>query len=157
MSDFRPCRQCRHWDNCLLTEGEKHWFGYQHIRFCKHHIFFLLKYEHDIRGRAWPTSGEGLGGGTSQRVSDAAWVSVSLLLAELDQRLSRTGLKGKLLASECKDPDLDNLEYLSPESKDALYYIAGDRRKAVSFTDWLRIRRFRCYGKRNMGKIAQSC
>ena len=151
MSDFRPCRECRDWKHCLLTDNEKHWFGYQHIRFCKHHVFFLLKYEDDIRSRAWPTDDEALGGSGTRTLTDAAWVKVSLLLAELDERLSKTGLKGKLLSSECKQLDR-KIEYLSKEARDALYYISGDNRKNTSFTDWLRMRRFR-YEKRNIAKV----
>ena len=150
MSDFRPCRECRDWKRCLLTESEKHWFGYQHIRFCKHHVFFLLKYEDVIRGRAWPTSDEALGSGSRQLLSDAAWVSVSLLLAELYERIDRTGLKGELLTEQCKQRD--SIDYLSDNAKHALYYICGDKRKTMSFTDWLRKWRER-HGKRDMAKI----
>jgi len=109
-------------------------------------VFFLLKYEDDIRGRAWPTSDEALGGSSTRVVSDAVWVSVSLMLAELDTRLSKIypSLKGNLLRSECKDPKKDKLQYLSDDAKDALYYVAG-KRKDTPFTVWLAKQRYKKY------------
>ena len=149
MSDFRPCLKCEDWKRCLLTESERHWFGYQHIRFCKHHVFFLLKYEDVIRGRAWPTSDEALGGSSNQTLSEAAWVKVSLLLAEMDVRLDkiRPSLKGELLRNECKLPEKDKLEYLSDDAKDALYYVVGANRKETPFTMWLAVNRYRKYNR----------
>ena len=149
MSDFRPCLKCEDWKRCLLTESERHWFGYQHIRFCKHHVFFLLKYEDVIRGRAWPTSDEALGGSSNQTLSEAAWVKVSLLLAEMDVRLDkiRPSLKGELLRNECKLHEKDKLEYLSDDAKDALYYVAGANRKETPFTMWLAVNRYRKYNR----------
>ena len=153
MSDYRPCRECRDWNRCLLTESERHWFGYQHIRFCQHHIFFLLKYEDIIRGKAWPSSDEALGGSSNQQLSDAAWVSVSLLLAELGVRLEkiRPSLKGERLSDQCKLRD--RIEYLTDDAKDALYYIRGGKRKETPFNVWVATRRYRKY---NMAKFAHS-
>ena len=121
------------------------------------HVFFLLRYESVLRGHQWPVLDENTGHMANRVVSDAVFVKASLLLAELYQRIEKTGDKGDVLAAECKVPEKVKIEYLSGKAKDALFYVAGDKRKKVSFTDWLRIRRFRCYGKRNMGKIAQSC
>jgi len=145
VSDFRPCRECKDWNTCLLTESEKHWFGYEHITFCPQHIFFLLRYEYDIRGRAWPVDDE-VGSGGSRRIGEASWVKVSLILAELDDRLSKIypSLKGELLRSECKDPNKDKIEYLSDGAKDALYYVAG-KRKDTPFTVWLAKKRYKKY------------
>ena len=145
MSDFRPCRECKDWNNCLLTEGEKDWFGYHHIRFCKHHVFFLLKYEDVIRGKAWPTDDEALGGSGTQALNDAAWASVSILLAELEVRLEKIkpSLKGELLRDQCKLRD--RIEYLSNDAKDALYYVIGAKRKNIPFTVWLAKKRYRKY------------
>ena len=139
-----------------MTETEKEWFSYSDIRFCPLHVFFLLRYENVLRGHQWPELDENIGGMTNRTISDAAFTKASLLLAELYQRIDRTGDKGDILAAECKDPDKLKVEYLSGKAKDALFYVAGDRRKAVSFVDWLRIRRHR-YGKRNKAKIGASC
>lgn len=148
MGSFRPCRDCRDWNTCLLTDEEKYWFGYKDITFCKYHVFFLLRYEDDIRGRSWPIFGETLGGGSNRQLNDADWVSVSVILAELDTRLSKTGIKGELLRAQCKEPKRDRVEYLSDNAKDALFYVCG-KRKSTSFTDWVRMRHFR-YENRNI-------
>jgi hypothetical protein len=144
VSDFRPCRECKDWGKCLLTESEKDWFGYQHIRYCPQQIFWLLKYEEIIRGYRWPAPSDmALGGISSMALSDAAFVSISIILAELDYRLNRTSLKGELLSEQCKRRD--RIEYLSNNAKDALYYIAGASRKGTPFTVWLAKERYKKY------------
>jgi len=146
MSDFRPCRECKDWNNCLLTEGEKDWFGYQDLRFCPQHIYWLLRYEHILRGRKWPEPDETIGGMSGKTITEATFAKVSLLLAEIYSRLDSCGWKGKLLSAECKDHERDKMEYLSRDAKDALYYVAGDNRKDTPFSVWVRMKRYR---KRN--------
>ena len=147
MSDFRPCRECKDWKMCVLTESEREWFGYQHVRFCPVQIFFLLRYEGIMRAKAWPVPDDTAPGGMSTKVlGEADFVKVSLILAELHERLAKTSLKGEVLEAQCKV--VDKMEYLSDNAKDALYYVSGDSRKDTDFTTWLRIRRHR-YEKRN--------
>ena len=154
MSDFRPCRECKSWRQCLLTESEKEFFNASDCwRFCPLHIFFLFRYEDVLRGHQWPVVDENTGGMTNRAVSEAGFVKASLLLAELYQRIERTGLKGELLIEQCKVRE--KVEYLSDNAKDALFYVSGDKRKTMSFVDWLRKRRER-HGKRDMAKIGQS-
>lgn len=142
MTDIRPCRDCKDWNLCSLTESEKEWFGYQHVRFCIHHIFWLLKYEEIIRGKAWPIPDElAPGGMRPQILSEAAFVKISVVLAELSYRLSRCGDKGDLLSEECKRRE--KVQYLSDKAKSALYYVAGDNRKKTSFRVWQGMKRYR--------------
>lgn len=151
MSEFRPCNECKDWDNCLLTEDEKDWFGYHHIRYCPQQVFWLLKYDDIIRGHRWPVADDtALGGMGGQTLSEATFTKVSRILAELDGRLEKTGDKGDILREQCKNRD--RVQYLSDKAKDALYYVVGDNPKSTSFVDWLRIRRFR-YENRNRVKI----
>ena len=146
VSDFRPCLKCEDWKRCLLTESEKDWFGYQHIKYCPQQIFWLLKYEEIIRGHRWPLPNDMAPGGMSSiTLSDAAFVSVSVILAELDYRLDKTSLKGELLIEQCKNRE--KLEYLSDNAKDALYYVAGANRKETPFTMWLAVNRYRKYNR----------
>lgn len=155
MSIFRPCRECRDWARCLLTESEKEFFDASDCwRFCPLHVFFLLKYENVLRGHQWPVVDENTGGTTNRVVSDAVFVKASLLLAELYQRLDRTGIKGELLAEQCKVRE--KVEYLSDNAKDALYYVSGDKRKDSGFTLWLARRRYREDKKYPHAKIAAS-
>jgi hypothetical protein len=131
-----------------LTESEKDWFGYQNIRFCPQHIFWLLKYEDIIRGRRWPIPDNTVPGGIGGQVlSEAAFSKVSLILAELYDRLGKTGIKGELLASQCKEDKREKMEYLSDNAKDALYYVAGGNRKDTPFTVWLAVNRYRKYNR----------
>jgi len=145
MSDFRPCRECKDWNNCLLTEGEKDWFGYHHIRYCPQQVFWLLKYDDIIRGHRWPIPDDTvLGGMGGQTLKGAAFTKVSDVLAEIDRRLTPTGDKGDILREQCKNRD--KLQYLSDKAKDALYYVVGDNPRATPFTVWVRMKRYR---KRN--------
>ena len=142
MSDFRPCRECKDWGKCLLTEREREYFGYHHIRYCPVQVFFLLKYDEILRGRAWPVPDDTAPGGMGMRVlSEADFAKVSLVLAELDQRIERTRLKGEVLREQCKNRE--RVEHLSDNAKDALYYVCGDNRKRDSFTSWLAKKRYR--------------
>lgn len=150
MSDFRPCRECRDWSKCLLTETEKTWFGYQDIRFCIHHIFWVLKYEDVIRGRRWPMPDDSTPG-TTRVLPEAAFVKVSVILAEVGERLDRTGWKGRLLKEEAKNRE--KMMYLSDDARDALYYVSGANRKDTPFRVWRSKKR---YQNDNRVKIAQS-
>ena len=140
MSDFRPCRDCKDWKMCMLTLSEREWFGYQHIRFCPIQIFWLLKYENVLRGKAWPVPDDTAPGGmSSQQLSEANWAKVSLILAELDARLKqcKPSLKGDLLRAQCKDKDVERVEHLTDDASDALYYIGGFDRRGQKFSKWV--------------------
>ena len=142
MSDFRPCRECKDWKGCLLTLSEREWFGYNHIRFCPVQVFWVLRYEDILRGRRWPTPQDIALGGDSSKVATAGeFTPTSEVLAELEQRLERTRLKGEVLKAQCKV--VEKVEYLSESAKDALYYVSGDKRKKSPFTTWLAKKRKR--------------
>ena len=135
MSDFRPCRDCKDWNNCLLTSSEKEWFGYNDIRFCNVQIFWLLRYEDIIRGRNWPMPDDSAPGGvTTKALPEAGFVKVSTILAEINYRLDKTGWKGKLLREEVKNRE--KIMYLSDDARDALYYVSGFKRKGTPFRVW---------------------
>ena len=122
--------------------SEREWFGYQHIRFCPTQVFFLLKYDEILRGHGWPIPDDTAPGGMgSQNLSEADFVKVSVILAELDQRLERTRLKGEVLRAQCRY--VTQVEYLGESARDALYYVSGDKRKKSPFTTWLAKKRKR--------------
>ena len=147
MSDFRPCRECKDWKGCLLTLSEREWFGYHHLRFCPIQVFWLLRYEEILRGFGWPVAEDALGGMSGVTIKQGNFVQVAEAFAELDPRIERTRLKGKLLRAECKMPSTNKVEYrfefLSEDAKDALYYVSGDKRKKSPFTTWLAKKRKR--------------
>ena len=156
MSDFRPCRECRDWKRCLLTETEREWFGPRHCwRFCPLHVFFLFRYESTLRGHRWPVLDTNTGDMITRTISEAAFTKSSDLLAELysringwelkGRRISGTGWKGKLLISQCKNPDIMKIQWLDPDAKDALFYVSGDKRRTTPFAVWLAKRRYKKY------------
>ena len=59
--------------------------------------------------------------------------------AELDYRIKKTGVDGKLLVRQIQHEEL----YLEPEAKSALNYICGYERKRMKYRDWKRQRRYR--------------
>jgi len=105
-------------------------------------VFFLLKYEEILRGHRWPMPGENVLDGLDHKVaSQGDFVQASERLAEVEQRLDKTGIKGELLASECKYKE--KIIYLKPAAKDALFYIVGSNPKRMGFSEWLRQRKHR--------------
>ena len=73
---------------------------------------------------------------------------VSAIIAEVEFRLNRTGISGKLLVAE-----IEAERDLSPEAETALEYVKGWRRKRMSFSDWKSQRRHRMEG--HMGKCTR--
>jgi len=58
------------------------------------------------------------------------------ILAEVNKRLSKTDVHGKLLKSQVENgKDIDSLE---PEARSALMYVKGLRRKRIDYKRWLR-------------------
>jgi len=142
MSSEKSCRECKDWKRCLLTESERNHFSYQDIRFCPQQIFWLLRYENIIRGHAWPQPDVAVPGGVGGvALPEAAFTKVSLVLAEIYARLKGAGIRGELLASQCKEPERGKMEYLDDKMKEVLWYVAGDSRKRTSFSAWLARRR----------------
>jgi hypothetical protein len=73
--------------------------------------------------------------------TEAAFTRAAIIIAELDYRLSKTGIKGELLAEQAKNRE--RMELLSDNARDALYYVAGWRRKELSFRTWEKQRNYR--------------
>ena len=63
------------------------------------------------------------------------------IAAEVEYRLNKTGVEGKLLVSEIKQGLY--WEELQPESKRALNYISGWRRRRQKYGAWVKQRRYR--------------
>ena len=85
------------------------------------------------------------------KVTEAAYVKVAIAIGEVDDRLKKTGWRGRLLAEECKNRE--KMEYLSDDAKDALYYVAGWYRRRMEFDDWRKKRRYRVHQKVVIGAI----
>ena len=137
MSEHEDCRRCRDWKGC----PGKEWFGYHEIRWCPQQVFWLLKYADILHTGEWPVPDATVAGGMrGKSITEAAFVKVILVIAELDSRLSKTSWRGRLLAEECKNREM--MVFLSNDAKDALYYVVGWRRKDRNFSGWLKDRRY---------------
>jgi len=100
-----------------------------------------LKYADILHTGEWPVPDATVAGGMrGKSITEAAFVRVILVIAELDSRLSKTSWRGRLLAEECKNREM--MVFLSNEAKDALYYVVGWRRKDRNFSGWLKDRRY---------------
>jgi hypothetical protein len=80
--------------------------------------------------------------------TEALFAKAILIIAELDQRLARTGLRGELLAEQCVNRE--KMDYLGDNARDALYYVAGWRRKPRSFSQWLSDRKYQRRPEKNL-------
>ena len=88
-----------------------------------------------MRAGNWPLNPEGSGyidpGIKTSYRSEAYYTKPVAILAETEYRLKKTGIHGKLLKAEI----LAGLE-LSRESRSALLYCKGWRRKRMNFVTW---------------------
>lgn len=145
MSEF-DCRKCRDWKTCYWKgiDISAMWFGYEDIRWCPQQVCWLLKFADILHQGEWPVPDATVAGGMrGKSVTEAGFAKVMLITGELDTRLERTGLRGRLLAAECKDRDMERVNYLSQDAKDALYYVVGWRRRKMGFSQWRKQRKYR--------------
>lgn len=138
---MKDCRKCKDYRDC----PGKPWFHYGEIRFCPFQILWIIEYSETLR-TSWPLAPDGSSHVDLPQVktgykSEAYYTKPAGILGEVNRRLARAGTHGKLLRAEV----LAGLD-LSQESKDALMYCKGWRRKRMSYQRWLRNRRY--WGKK---------
>jgi hypothetical protein len=135
------CRHCKDFRECL---GDIEWFHYGQIRFCPHQILWILRHSETLRDGDWPQDpiNPGDDNPNSKIIkTEASFVKPILILAEVESRLKRTGIHGKLLVAQIEAGR--ELNTLDREAMDALFYVQGWQQKRDSFTNWKRIRRWR--------------
>jgi len=125
---MNDCRSCRTWKECY----GKDWFGYHEIRWCPKQVEWLIEHQEMLRRGEWPTEETSDNPGSRQVKTEGAFVKASVIVGELDVRLSNTGVCGKLLVALIKS----GASLHDRDARDALYYISGWRRKATSFRAW---------------------
>ena len=124
------------------------WWKPSEIRYTREQCIFIVVELVIGKIDTWPTNPAGTGytdaqwSKKSKRRPGAYFETACQVRAEIELRLDRTNTDGKLLVSEIKAGE----EYLSEESKNALNYISGVRRRKMPYLNWLRQRRYR--GKR---------
>lgn len=136
----QDCHTCKYWKSCQIAPE---WFDYGQIRWCPYQVLFLLRHTETLKAGRWPTQDGGTISreGSRQFRAEASFVKPELVIAELETRLDRTGLTGKLLAAQAKAGE--TLETLDRDAWTALMYVKGFRRKALSFGDWRKMRTYR--------------
>jgi hypothetical protein len=146
MTEF-DCQRCRSWKDC----PGKEWYSYGEVKWCPQQVFWLLKYA-DYLQVGWlapdAVSCPGIRGKVMN--TEAAFVNARIVMGELNCRLSKTGWKGRLLSEEARNRE--KMMYLSDEANDALYYVAGWRRKGMNFMAWLKQRKYRKNDYQNVVK-----
>jgi len=129
MSDFRPCRECRNWRECV----GKDFFLYSEIRYCTHQMIWLIKNLEMLEQGEWPNEPDDNRSGTQVR-TEASFTKAGEMWAETKTRLES-------LPQYARDHLLDIIEadvpidYMRYTPRMALYYISG-RRKGISFSKW---------------------
>ena len=135
------CRNCKDYRECISPPT---WFHYGQIRWCPYQCIFIIANSATFMLGKWPTDPDNPHDNNSGRTNiqtEASYCKPITILAELEQRLERTGMSGKLLVAEVEaGRDFTNI---SREARDALLYIKGFRRKRMSFSDWKKQRRHR--------------
>ena len=125
------CQKCKDWHGCV----GKPWYSYLEIRWCPFQVMWILRYCDVLHSGRWPSPDERPDTVPYEQFhNEAPFVKAALIIAELEHRLARCGVAGKLLKAQARAGD--NLDYLEGEAWQALLYVKGFRRKITSFTDW---------------------
>jgi len=134
----KDCRKCKSYKDCT----GKSWFHYGEIRFCPFQVLWIIEHSDILLSGDWPPNPEGSGYIDPKiktgYASEGYYTKPVGILGEVNYRLKRAGVNGKLLRAEI----LAGLD-LSDESRSALMYVKGWRRKTISYQRWERQRRYR--------------
>lgn len=132
----KDCKRCQDYRDCI----GKPWFHYGEIRFCPYQIMFIVENVEILGAGNWPDSPTG-SSWTDPAVrtgyrSEAHFTKPVEIVGEVNYRLKRTGVDGKLLREQVENGKaIDDLE---PEARSALMYVKGWRRKKIGYKRWLR-------------------
>jgi hypothetical protein len=139
MSEPGDCRHCRDYRECVGKE----WFNFAEVRWCVWQILWILANASTLRAGHWPQDPDRPSPDQSGQRSiktEASFIKPILILAEVETRLRRTGIHGKLLVAQIEAGREFNT--LDREAKDALFYIKGWRQKRMGFKAWKRARKY---------------
>jgi hypothetical protein len=141
------CRDCKDYRDCIPPE----WFNYAEIRFCPYQVIWILQNTETLRAGHWPKDPDKVDDNSGQKgiKTEATFTKPILILAEVESRLRRTGINGKLLVAQIEAGiEFSNLDR---EARDALFYVKGWRQKRMSFRAWKKARKY--YQKVNKAKF----
>jgi len=128
------CRACKDYRECIGKE----WFHYGQIRWCPYQVLWIIMNASILRDGRWPQDPDRTDSNLGQRSikTEASFVKPEIILAEVEQRMERTGTQGELLVTQVEDGRM--LTNLSPGAREVLMYVKGFRRKRIGFKKWLR-------------------
>ena len=122
---------------CAIDYLMVRWYAPKEITFTRDQIFFLIENLSLLKDGLYPPDylGSGYTGGDRGSINTHAPFEMPCqFAAEIDSRLDSTGLFGKLLVAEITAGL--QLWQLSSESKLALNYCSGWRRRRMTFLEW---------------------
>jgi len=140
------CRDCKDYRECIGKE----WFHFGEIRWCPYQVIFILANADTLRAGHWPQDPDRVDDNAGQKriKTEGAFTKSILILAEVETRLKRTGIHGKLLVAQVEaGREFSNLD---PDARAALMYVKGFKRKRMSFGAWKKARKH--YQKVNVGE-----
>jgi len=140
------CRDCKDYRECIGKE----WFHFGEIRWCPYQCIWIISNAATLRAGRWPQDPDRTDTNPGQRSikAEASFTRPILILAELESRLKRAGIQGKLLVAQVEaGREFDDLDR---DARDALMYVKGFRRKKITFNEWKKARRY--YQKGNKVK-----
>lgn len=134
-----PCQECKDYNKCPYGAG-KEWYFYAEIRWCPYQVVWILLNALLLGEGKWPPDPEGSGYvdpmiKTGYK-AEAYFTKPVETLAEVEWRLDRTGVDGKLFRAQVESGK--SIGELEPEARSALMYVKGKRSKRIGYKRWLR-------------------
>ncbi len=134
------CADCfrNHW-SWKECSGIAHFYAPADICFCRNQTLWII--ENGPFDGEWPRESKETGyeGSNHSRTFRAPFENAAMIGGEVNWRLARTGLAGKLLVTQVRA----QLYPLEAEARDALNYVSGWKRKTSGFKSWLKQRTYR--------------
>ncbi len=144
MIECRKCRTVNDRKQC----GGRDYYSYWDIKFCVWQVQWIISQflgldddEIYIKNIDWPPDPSGKPDTNfdprSKRVNtEAAFCKPMEILGEVNNRLAATGRSGKrLIASVLRG---ESIEEMDGETRNALYYVSGWRRRGQPYFQWVR-------------------
>lgn len=130
------CRNCKRPRDC----PGKDFYTYPDIRWCRHQVIWILQNAGTLHAGQWPQPQDNVGGNINIK-TEANYTKCIRTIAEVDDRLARAGIYGKLLRAQVEA----GREYgqLDHEAYMALIFVSGWDRRRQSFRAWGKQNRYR--------------
>lgn len=136
-----PCQICykrrKNWNECPYGEG-KNYYGYFEIFYCPYQVMWIIGND-----GGWPVEPSSYTEftGRPNYPTSAPFTKQTDIIAEVEIRLERTGIHGKLLREQIFNGKTKT--ELDPEAHSALMYCSGFTRRRMPFYNWLADRKYR--------------